>query len=78
VRGRQFAVESHLTYVQGYKPPENESLDAEHLQETGKAGMKRHSKPLTMLKSMRIENYLFYESRFWQGFPGENRLKYHR
>jgi len=36
--------------VQGYKPPENESLDAEHLQETEEAGLKRHSKPLTSLR----------------------------
>jgi len=27
---------------------------------------------------MIINNYHFGEFRFWQGFPGENRLKFHR
>ena len=31
-----------------------------------------------MFRSMRINNCLFDKSRFWQGFPGENRLKSHR
>ena len=29
-------------------------------------------------RSIRINNCLFGETRFWQGFPGENRLKSHR
>jgi hypothetical protein len=28
-----------------------------------------------MERSIRINNCLFGETRFWQGFPGENRLK---
>ena len=31
-----------------------------------------------MDRSMIINNYPFAEFRFWQGFPGENRLKFHR
>ena len=31
-----------------------------------------------MAKSMTINNCLFAESSFWQGFPGEKRLKSHR
>ena len=31
-----------------------------------------------MDRSMIINNYPFGEFRFWQGFPGENRLKFHR
>ena len=30
------------------------------------------------VKSMTINNCLFAEFRFWQGFPGEHRLKSHR
>jgi hypothetical protein len=31
-----------------------------------------------MDRSMIINNYPFAEFRFWQGFPGEKRLKFHR
>jgi hypothetical protein len=31
-----------------------------------------------MFRSMNINNCLFDKSRFWQGFPSENRLKSHR
>jgi len=31
-----------------------------------------------MAKLMSINNCPFTEFRFWQGFPGENRLKFHR
>jgi hypothetical protein len=31
-----------------------------------------------MERSIRINNCLFGKTRFWQGFPGENRLKSHR
>ena len=31
-----------------------------------------------MFRSMSINNCLFDKSRFWQGFPGENRLKSYR
>jgi hypothetical protein len=31
-----------------------------------------------MDRSMIINNYPFADFRFWQGFPGENRLKFHR
>ena len=31
-----------------------------------------------MAKSMTINKCLFAEFRFWQGFPGENRLKSYR
>ncbi len=31
-----------------------------------------------MDRSMIINNYPFAEFRFWQGLPGENRLKFHR
>jgi len=31
-----------------------------------------------MFRSMRIDNCIFDKSRFWQGFPSEHRLKFHR
>jgi hypothetical protein len=31
-----------------------------------------------MERSIRINNVLFGKIRFWQGFPGENRLKSHK
>jgi hypothetical protein len=31
-----------------------------------------------MFRSMSINNYHFGKTRFWQGFPSENRLKPHR
>ena len=31
-----------------------------------------------MFRSMSINNCIFDKSRFWQGFPSENRLKSHR
>jgi hypothetical protein len=31
-----------------------------------------------MERWIKIKNHIFGKSRFWQGFPGENRLKSHR